>query len=66
MRDLGFLSRARYFIRLTCYLFLNVLKVEISENLGISCAIFPRDCLFLAVTVLSWSLDLSGRIETEQ
>jgi hypothetical protein len=47
-------------------LFLNVLKVEIPENLGISCAILQRHCLFSAVIVLSAGLDLSGRIETEQ
>jgi hypothetical protein len=49
-----------------CYLFLNVLKIEIPENLGISCAILQRHCLFLVVIVLSAGLDLSGRIETEQ
>jgi hypothetical protein len=47
-------------------LFLNLSKIEISENLKFLARSFPRRCLLLAVIVVPAGLDLSGRIETEQ
>jgi hypothetical protein len=58
-------QRSCYF-DLVRYFFLKRPKIEISENLRFLARSFPCRPLFLAVIVLPASLDLSGRIETEQ
>jgi len=47
-------------------LFLSLLKIEISENLKFLARGFPRRRLLLPLSVFPVSLDLSGRIETEE
>jgi hypothetical protein len=51
---------------LVSYFFLNLSKIEISENLRFLARIFPRPCFLLAVIVVPAGLGLSDRIETEQ